>query len=123
MRKYSKILLIGLVLIGAFLLITPSLSPEKVRNLFEMPPEIQKYQEEFNEACRKSDLGCKQYGSPKLVGDLDTGRMRPPQRRRVMHRSLDTIQENLDSFPSPDRKREAMENIASRMVILKDNIQ
>ncbi len=124
MRKYSKILLIsGLVLIGAFLLIsTPGMFPEKGKNLFEMPTEIQKYQKEFKESCKESDLGCKQYGSPELISDLDTGRMRPPQRRRVMHQSLDTIKENLDSFPLSDKKREAMENIASRMVIFKDNI-
>ncbi len=124
MRKYSKILLIsGLVLIGAFLLIsTPELILEKGQDLFEMPAEIQKYQENFKETCKKSDLGCKQYGSPELVGDLDTGRMRPPQRRRVMHLSLDTIKKNLDSFPSPDGKREAMENIANRMAVFKNNI-
>ena len=126
MRKYAKILLISsLMLVGGFVLLSLvelSSDENNAEALFEMPPEIQKYQDEFKKTCKKSALECKQYGNPALVSDLDTGRIRPPQRRRVMHQSLDAIKENLDDFPSPERKRKAMENIANRMVIVKDTM-
>jgi hypothetical protein len=128
MRKYSKILLIsGLVLIGGPVLLNIAELSHTNENIntegmFEVPSAILKYQREFKRVCKKSDLGCKQYGSPTLVGDLDTGRLRPKQRMLVMHKSLDTIKEKLDSFPSPDRKKAAMENIANRMAVVKDNM-
>ncbi len=127
MRKYSKILLISsLVLVGGFVLLNISelsYADEKdAKNVFEMPPEIQKYQQAFKKSCKKSELGCKEYGSSSLVSDQNTGRLRPKQRMRIMHTSLDAIKEKLEAFPSPDRKRKAMENIANRMAVFKDNV-
>jgi len=77
----------------------------------------------LKQTCEECMRKCKQYGSPELVGNLDTGRMRPPQRRRIMHQYLGTLQERMNAFPSTEIKKEAMQDIANRLALLKNKIQ
>ncbi len=77
----------------------------------------------LKKTCEKCMLKCTQYGSPELVSDLNTGRMRPPQRRKIMHQYLDTLQKRLNAFPFTEKKIQAMENIANRLALFNDKIQ
>ncbi len=124
MSKLFNVLIIGLFCTSAAKL-CHALYVVRVENSDPLtyldPIKMQKKQMIFQRICSQKPI-CREYGSPKLMESLDTGRIRPKQRRKIRHQTLDKIQQQVDIFPSPELKQYAIKNINKRIITLKKSI-
>ncbi len=80
-----------------------------------LPSKIIRHQKEFKKICNKAGKPCKHYGSIKLLESQNTGRLWPKTRRKLTHKVLDQLENEMKSFPSAKRKRKAIKNLEKRI--------